>query len=324
MLYPLTFRTIFKEKIWGGQKIKTVLGKDYGNLSNCGETWEISGVEGEVSVVSTGALDGQTLPELISEFKGELLGHSVYQKYGTQFPLLIKFIDANQDLSIQVHPNDELARNRHNSFGKTEMWYAVQADEGASLISGFNKEVDKREYLEKFESGKLMDILNKELVQTGDVFFLPAGRVHTIGEGLLIAEIQQTSDITYRIYDFDRVDSEGNKRELHVDQAVDAIDYSFYPDYKTRYEKVPNGRAQLIKCPYFATNKLTLNKDFFCDQRALDSFVIYMCLDGAGDFKYEDQKVPFTKGDVFLFPNALSEYEISPSDHATLLESYIE
>jgi len=203
-LYPLKFKTIFKDKIWGGQKIKTILNKDFGKLPNCGETWEISGVEGNISEVSEGELEGQSLTELIRIYKSDLVGFNIYKKYKDEFPLLIKFIDATEDLSIQVHPGDNLAKKRHNSFGKTEMWYVLQADEGASLIAGFNKELTKESYKEYFESGNLDEILNREIVTKDDVFFLPAGRVHTIGKGIMIAEIQQTSDITYRIYDFNR------------------------------------------------------------------------------------------------------------------------
>src|SRR3984885_636590 len=190
-LYPLKFKSIFKDKIWGGQKIKTYLNKDFGSLPNCGETWEISGVKSDVSVVADGPLKGKRLDNLLEEYKDELVGKKVYAHFGNIFPLLIKFIDANEDLSIQVHPNDSLAKKRHNSFGKTEMWYVVQADPGSTLIAGFNKELTEQEYLDKFNSGHLTDILNKEDLQAGDVFFLPAGRVHTIGKGLLIAEIQQ-------------------------------------------------------------------------------------------------------------------------------------
>src|SRR5471030_2172098 len=253
-LYPLKFRTIFKDKILGGQKIKTYLHKDFGSLPNCGETWEISGVKSDVSVVANGELEGKSLAELLEKYKDELVGKKVYNHFGNIFPLLIKFIDANEDLSIQVHPDDELAKKRHNSFGKTEMWYVVEADPGSTLIAGLSKELTEQEYLDKFNSGHLTDILNKEDVKAGDVFFLPAGRVHTIGKGLLLAEVQQTSDITYRIYDFDRVDDKGNKRELHTEEALAAIDYKQYPDYKTEYTPVKNEDVHLVSCPYFTTN----------------------------------------------------------------------
>ena len=240
MLKPLKFRTIFKDKIWGGNKIKTILNKDFSPLPNCGETWEISGVEGNVSVVAEGEYAGKSLVELIDKYTDKLIGKKLYKKFHDQFPLLIKFIDANDDLSIQVHPDDKLARKRHNSFGKTEMWYVIQADPGAKLNAGFNRKVDKETYLHHLQNNTLEEILNFEEVRAGDVFFLPAGRVHYIGKGICLAEIQQTSDITYRIYDFDRRDDKGNLRELHTDLALDAIDFNFYENYKTRYTPKKN------------------------------------------------------------------------------------
>src|ERR1700742_839597 len=291
-LYPLKFKTIYKDKIWGGQKIKTYLQKDFGNLPNCGETWEISGVKSDVSVVADGDLQDRSLADLLEEYKDQLVGKKVYDHFGNIFPLLVKFIDANEDLSIQVHPDDKLAKERHNSFGKTEMWYVVEADPGATLIAGFNKELTEQEYLDKFNSGHLTDILNKENVKAGDVFFLPAGRVHTIGKGLLIAEIQQTSDITYRIYDFDRVDDKGNKRELHVEEALAAIDYKHYPEYKTQYQSHQNKTVKLVSCPYFTTNLLDATKDAEKDYSNLDSFVIYVCLEGELVVKYNGGEYP--------------------------------
>ena len=286
-LYPLKFKTIYKDKIWGGQKIKTYLHKDFGSLPNCGETWEISGVKSDVSVVANGDLEGESLAVLLEKYKDELVGKKVYDHFGNIFPLLVKFIDANEDLSIQVHPDDELAKKRHNSFGKTEMWYVIEADPGATLIAGFNKELTEQEYVDKFNSGHLTDVLNKEDVAAGDVFFLPAGRVHTIGKGLLIAEIQQTSDITYRIYDFDRLDDKGNKRELHTEEALAAIDYKHYPEYKTSYEPQMNQTVKLVSCPYFTTNLLDFTESTTKDYSNLDSFVIYVCVDGGFTVKYD-------------------------------------
>ena len=231
-LYPLKFKTIYKDKIWGGQKIRTLLKKDFGNLPNCGETWEISGVKGNVSVVREGSLQGQNLEFLLNEYKENLVGEKVYKTYGNEFPLLVKFIDSNDDLSVQVHPYDALAKKRHSSFGKTEMWYIFQADVNATLNSGFNRPLTREQYLDYFNNGKLMDILNIEKVQADDVYFLPAGRVHYIGKGCLLAEIQQSSDITYRIYDFDRKDDKGNTRELHTEQSIDAIDFTYHKNYK--------------------------------------------------------------------------------------------
>ena len=322
-LYPLKFSTIYKDKIWGGNKINTVLGKEYAPLPNCGETWEVSGVEGNISVVDGGSLDGKDLKSLIQEYKGELVGKRVFHKYADDFPLLIKFIDANDDLSIQVHPDDELAKQRHNSFGKTEMWYVMQADEGSTLISGFNKKLTKDEYLEAFNGGKLTDILNREDVLTDDVFFLPAGRVHTIGKGLMIAEIQQTSDITYRIYDFDRKDAEGNTRELHVEEALDAIDYDFYPEYKTNYTDQPNSAVKLVKSDYFETNKIVLDSELDRDFSSLDSFVIYICLEGEGTIEFEGGETSLKMGDSILVPASINKYKLKASPNIKLLETYV-
>ena len=322
-LYPLKFKTIFKDKIWGGEKIKTYLGKDFYPLPNCGETWEISGVKSDVSVVANGPLTGTTLANLLETEKENLVGKKVYQRFGNEFPLLVKFIDANDDLSIQVHPDDELAKKRHNSFGKTEMWYVIQADKGSSLISGFNQKVDKELYLKKFNAGKLADILNKEEVKADEVFFLPAGRVHTIGKGLLIAEIQQTSDITYRIYDFDRVDDKGNKRELHTEEALDAIDYNFYQDIKTNYERGKNKVVELVECPYFTTNVLDYTKNTHRDYTSIDSFVIHVCLEGSYVLNYGVEELPVNMGDCILIPATTDKVEISTTQGFKILESYI-
>jgi mannose-6-phosphate isomerase len=324
MLYPLLFKTIFKDKIWGGEKIRTILGKDYSPLPNCGETWEISGVKGNISVVSEGALQGKDLVSLINEFKGKLVGEKVYQKFGNEFPLLIKFIDANDDLSIQVHPDDKLAKERHDSFGKTEMWYILQADKGARLNSGFNKEINEEVYLQHLRNNTLDQILNFETVQTGDVFFLPAGRVHYIGRGVFLAEIQQTSDITYRIYDFDRTDDQGNKRELHTDQALAAIDYNYYGEYKTSYKAQKNQSSELVRCPYFTTNLLELDGPVSKDYQALDSFVIYICLEGEVSIDYGHGTVKIKKGDSALLPAALKTVLLSPTSSAKLLEVYVD
>jgi mannose-6-phosphate isomerase len=322
-LYPLKFKTIYKDKIWGGQKIRTYLHKDFCDLPNCGETWEVSGVKSDVSVVAEGALAGQSLAGLLEQYKGDLVGEAVYERFGNIFPLLVKFIDANDDLSIQVHPNDELAKKRHNSFGKTEMWYVIEADPGSSLIAGFNQEVTQEVYVDKLNSGHLTDILNREDVEAGDVFFLPAGRVHTIGKGLLIAEIQQTSDITYRIYDFDRVDDKGNKRELHTEEALAAIDYKLYPEYKTKYQPQQNEPVKLVECPYFTTNVLDYTENVSRDYSALDSFVIHVCLEGAYEIKHGGKIYALKMGECVVLPNAIKSVELSTTTGFKILESYI-
>ena len=323
MLYPLKFHPIFKDKIWGGKKIQSILKKDFSPLDNCGESWEISGVPNNGSIIKNGLLSGQSLNQVIKEFKGQLLGENVYEKFQSDFPLLIKFIDANDDLSIQVHPDDKLAWERHQSFGKTEMWYIIQADENAELIAGFNQKMDKNAYLESFKNGTLMDVLNKEKAEEGDVFFIPAGRIHTIGKGLLLAEIQQSSDITYRIYDFDRKDRNGNTRELHIDEALDAIDYKFYPEYKTNYDDKIDQPIEIVKSAYFTTNKLILNSKIYRDIRSLDSFVIYICLQGEGHIEHNDTRTHIGMGEVLLMPAELNQYSLIPNDQIKLLETYI-
>ncbi len=323
-LYPLKFKTIFKDKIWGGSKIKTYLNKDFGSLPNCGETWEISGVKGNVSVVANGTLKDQTLADIIITYKESLLGKHVYERFGEEFPLLIKFIDANEDLSIQVHPNDELAKIRHNSFGKTEMWYVLQADEGATLISGFSQKVNENSYLEKLNSGNINDILNKESVKAGDVFFLPAGRVHTIGKGLLIAEIQQTSDITYRIYDFDRVDDKGQKRELHTQQALAAIDYNVYSNYKSEYAKAANQASEIVSCEYFKTNFIELSETVKRNYEHLDTFKILICVDGSFELIANNESININLGECVLIPASIKEIELKTEAGAKILETYID
>ena len=323
MLYPLKFHPIFKDKIWGGKKIHSVLKKDFSPLDNCGESWEISGVPENESRIKYGHLTGMTLNQAIEEFKDRLLGQKVYEKFHNEFPLLIKFIDANDDLSIQVHPGDDLAWERHKSFGKTEMWYIIQADENAELIAGFNREMDKNAYMDHFRKGALMDVLNKEKVNAGDVYFIPAGRIHTIGKGLLLAEIQQSSDVTYRIYDFDRKDSNGNTRELHVEEALDAIDYRFYPEYRSKYDENTGQLVEIVRSTYFTTNKLSLKSNLNRDTKSYDSFVIYICLEGQGHIEHNDIRTRIGMGEVLLIPAEIDKYSLMPEGHLKLLETYI-
>lgn len=320
----MKFAPIYKDKIWGGNKIRTVLNKDFGVLPNCGESWELSGVEGNVSEVSNGFLAGNTLEELIEVYMGDLVGDHIFDNFGIEFPLLIKFIDANDNLSIQVHPDDELSKKRHNAFGKTEMWYVIQADPDSKLQSGFNQQVNQEEYLEKLEKNELTDILNFEEVAAGDVYFIPAGRVHAIGKGILLAEIQQTSDITYRIYDYDRRDDEGNPRELHTELALDAIDFTLFPEYKSSYESKLNESVELAKCKYFTTNVLELNKAIEKDYNQLDSFVIYICLEGELQIETESGSETVQKGETILIPAAIESVQLNPTTASVkLLEVYI-
>jgi mannose-6-phosphate isomerase len=321
-LYPIKFKAVLKDRIWGGNKLKTLLGKE-GKCSTCGESWELSAVQGDVSVVSNGFLKGNNLEEIIEIYMGDLVGDAVYERFGVEFPLLIKFIDAADDLSIQVHPDDELARERHDSYGKTEMWVVMQAENGAKLISGFNKKVTKEEYLKNLEAKTLKNILNSEEVKSGDVFFIPAGRVHAIGSGILLAEIQQTSDVTYRIYDWDRTDASGKSRELHTELALDAIDYNHYPQYKTIYEDKLNKTVNVADCPYFTTNIIKFDTAVTKDYNFIDSFVIYICTKGKVEIRHENGTESIHTGETILIPAALKELELVPLEASELLEVYI-
>ncbi len=325
-LYPLKFAPICKEKIWGGDKIRSVLNKKIGNIPNCGESWEISGVPAETSVVSNGFLKGNHLDELIEIYMGDLVGEKIYEKFGTEFPLLIKFIDALDKLSIQVHPNDELAEERHKAYGKTEMWYVIQADKGAQLITGFNRSVSREEYLKLFNSGRLEEILNYEEVKPGDAFFIPAGLIHAIGGGILLAEIQQTSDVTYRIFDFNRVDENGHQRELHTELALDAIDFTLGADNRLIYKSIENTPSLLAQCNYFTTNMLPLSGKVERDFAEKDTFVIYMCLEGSYSFIWEEGKLDIHKGETILAPALINNFSLEPKNGSItrLLEIYID
>ncbi len=323
-LYPLKFIPILKEKIWGGDKLKRLLDKEVNTKAKIGESWEISGVEENVSIVSNGFLSGNSLNELIEIYMGDIVGDAIYEKFGEEFPVLIKFIDASDDLSIQVHPDDVIAQKRHNAYGKTEMWYILQADEGAELISGFAKETTKQAYLTALNSGTLKDLLNVEKVTPGDVFFIPPGRVHAIGKGVLLTEIQQTSDITYRIYDWGRTDSNGNPRELHTDLALDAIDFKAYTKYKTDYTFTVNKTSNILKCPYFTTNILSFNQPVEKDYNLLDSFVIYICIEGSFKIEYyKSEIVEINFGESVLLPAILKNVRLIPNNNCKLLEVYI-
>ncbi len=323
-LYPLKFKPIYKEKIWGGKKINTILNKNISNLKNCGESWEISGVDGDISVVENGFLKDNNLQEIVEVYMGDIVGDKIFEQFGHEFPLLIKFIDAHDNLSVQVHPNDELAEERHYANGKTEMWYIISAEKNAQLISGFNKEINKEIYLKHLKNNTLTKILNFENVKTGDVFFIPAGRVHATGNGILLSEIQQTSDVTYRIFDWNRKNSNGKSRELHTDMALDALDFTHYKDYKTKYTKKINESSNLINCQYFTTNIIEFDKEIEKDYNLLDSFVIYMCLEGSYSIRYnENNEIKIIKGETVLLPAVLENILLIPSEQTKLLEVYI-
>lgn len=317
-LYPLQFEPILKERIWGGTKLKTVLNKPI--VSDItGESWEISTVEGDVSIVANGFLSGKSLNELIDSAPEAILGTEVYKRFGKQFPLLFKYLDAREDLSIQVHPNDELAKKRHNSFGKTEMWYVMQADEGSKIIVGFKENSNAKKYLENLKNKTLLSILDDIKVQKGDVFFLETGTVHAIGAGLVIAEIQQTSDITYRLYDFERKDAAGNERELHIDLALDAINYNKVDTHK-KYDRTLNQSNTVVDCPYFTTNFIPLDGKISVNKTG-NTFTTYMCVDGSFELEYDGVKYPYKKGDTILIPASLKTFDLNGK--ASILEIYI-
>jgi mannose-6-phosphate isomerase len=322
-LYPLKFTPILKDKIWGGSKIKDILGINFAPLPNCGEVWVLSGVEGNISVVSNGFLAGNELNELIEIYMGDLLGDTIYEKFGCEFPVLIKFIDANDYLSVQVHPDDELAAKRNIGYGKSEMWYILQADEDAELISGFNCKLTKEDYKKHLENKTLKQILNVEKVKKDEVYNIPAGRIHALGPGILLAEIQQTSDTTYRIYDWDRLDDKGNPRQLHIDEALDAIDFNNYESYKTIYRNQLNKTVNLLETPNFTTNLLKLDKALEKDYEELDSFVIFICSEGRGELQYGSETINFKKGECILIPATLKKIRILPKEEIKLLEVYI-
>ena len=319
-LYPLKFQPILKEKIWGGQKLKTILNKD-SDSPKTGESWEISDVEGDASVVINGKLKGQSLKHLLETYKSGLIGAKNYNVFGNKFPLLIKFIDAKEDLSIQLHPNDELAKKRHNSFGKTEMWYVMQADKDAKLIVGFNQKMTSETYLKNLEDKTLPEILNFDTVKEGDTYFIEVGRVHAIGAGVMLAEIQQTSDITYRVYDWDRVDDNGNERELHNDLAIDAFNFDMENNFRVGYSKEDNKSNKMVSCPYFTTNFIHLEGKTE-KQNSIDSFIIYICVDGIVDIQFAKGVETISKGETILIPAALKDFSLI-SNKAKLLEVYV-
>ena len=319
-LYPLKFYPILKEKIWGGKKLNQLLNKS-SNSPNVGESWEISDVEGNTSIISNGNLKGQSLKDVLTHYKAILIGGKNYKQFGEQFPLLIKFIDAKEDLSIQLHPNDELAAKRHNSFGKTEMWYVLQADEDANLIVGFNQDMTGEKYLKHLENKTLTEILNFDKVKIGDTYFIEVGRVHAIGAGVLLAEIQQTSDITYRVYDWDRVDDDGNERELHNDLAIDAFNFNMPDNFRVAYNKEENASNKMVSCPYFTTNYLKVTEPIN-KHNNFDSFIIYICVEGEAHIRTNAIIETIKKGETILIPAAINNYEIT-SKNATLLEVYV-
>ena len=320
-LYPLKFQPILKNKIWGGQKLQQLLNKPT-TATDAGESWEISDVEGDTSLVANGPLKGTSLKSLMETYTSDLMGAKNFSEFGTKFPLLIKFIDAKEDLSVQLHPNDQLAKERHNSFGKTEMWYVLQANPDSNLIVGFNQDMTQELYVKHLEDKTLQSILNFDAVKAGDTYFIEVGRIHAIGAGVLLAEIQQTSDITYRVYDWDRVDADGNERELHNDIALEAFDFDMPENYRVQYSQELNVSTELVSCPYFTTNVLEVTETI-SKNNTHDSFMIYMCVEGNASLEVDGALTEISIGETVLIPASIETFSIS-SNHAKLLEVYIE
>lgn len=309
---PLKFHPILKQTLWGGERIIPYKELASG-LSRVGESWELSGMPGSESVVAEGPWAGSTLSELIGRFGAELLGKANYARFGQEFPLLVKFIDAREDLSIQVHPDDELARKRHGKSGKCEMWYVLEAEPGASLLTGFSRPIAPAEYERRVADNTLTDVLNRQAIAPGDVFYLPAGRVHSIGKGSFIVEIQQSSDITYRIYDFDRRDAAGNTRELHTELAREAIDFESSENSRITYAPENNQEVRLVTTPYFTTSLYTLTARTRCDWSATDSFVAIILLQGSGSLTdNEGNRIDIRQGETWLLPASTQWIEITP------------
>ena len=323
-LYPLKFLPLYKNVIWGGNRLRDY-GFNYEPLPNCGELWALSSVEGRESVIANGFLAENTLNEAIEVYMGDLVGEKVYNRFGTEFPLLVKVIDAAQDLSIQVHPDDNLAQRRGMPRGKTEMWYVMQADAGAKLISGFRRDTTPEEYRAALAAGKLESLLHAEAPEAGDVYFIPAGRVHALGKGLMVAEIQQTSDCTYRIYDYNRVDKDGKQRQLHTEEAMDAIDFGGIQGHaRTRYQAHMNETVTVADCPYFTTRLIAFDTPIRKNLEEVESFVLYFCVEGLAAVKSMETIVPLHTGECVLVPAVADSVELFCEGPAKLLEVTID
>jgi mannose-6-phosphate isomerase len=322
-LYPLKFEPILKEKIWGGDSLARYYGKQTGGLKNIGESWELSAVSDNLSVISNGFLAGNNIEEIIEVYMGDITGESVFEKFGNEFPLLIKLIEARDDLSVQVHPGNELAKERHKAYGKTEMWYILQSEKDAKIYTGFSKAVTRDSYINALKNNSIPDIMNIEIADPGDTFFTPAGRIHAIGAGIVLAEIQQTSDITYRIYDWGRKDDKGKSRELHTDLALEAIDFNAAGKSKIKKVLQKNILENLIRCEFFDTNIIQFNEHITRDYTLIDSFVVYICTEGGFLITLEDKSEKIVKGETVLIPAMIGDVVLVPEPEATILEIYI-
>jgi len=322
-LYPLKFEPVLKEKIWGGSALVSRFNKKPTGSLHIGESWELSGVEENQSIITNGFLAGNDIEELIEVYMGDITGDAVFEKFGSEFPLLIKFIEAREDLSIQVHPDNALAKERHQAYGKTEMWYILESEKNSKIYTGFKDGVTKEMYKESVINKNLSDLLNVENPEAGDTFFIPAGRIHAIGAGTVLVEIQQTSDITYRIFDWNRKSSGNETRELHTDLALDAIDFTTTGKNKIRKEPQLNETVNLINCEFFNTNLIRMNESIKKEYHFIDSFVIYICTEGEFLIHWDNDSDKISKGETVLLPAMIKEVTLEPVGKAQLLEIYI-
>jgi mannose-6-phosphate isomerase len=324
MLYPIKFIPEIKEKVWGGKKLKTILNKKL-TTDYAGESWELSGFKDQKSIVLNGFLKGKSISELIVEYKESFLGKEIYTIFRDHFPLLVKFIDAADDLSVQVHPNDDFAKQNHGENGKNEIWYIIEAENNAELVLGLNKTLTKSEYLKSVETKELKDRLNHVKIKKGDVVFIPAGRIHAIMKGVLLAEIQQTSDLTYRIYDWDRKDLNGQYRPLHNDLAAEVVDLDLRTNLITNYELIKNQSVNLIRNKFFTINIMDSNEGIIKDYSEIQSFVILMNVEGNAHLVSKgNDRTEFDVGDTILLPACLKSIEIVPDEKCKFLEIYLE
>jgi len=321
-LYPLKFIPILKDKIWGGEKIAQLQISDTAT-EKTGEAWILSGVENNETIVANGFLAENSINELIEIYMAELIGEKNFETFGTEFPLLYKVIDANDDLSIQVHPNDEIALERHDCSGKSEMWYIMNAEKNAKIIMGFNQDMNQPKFLKALENKAVLDILAEQNVRIGDAYYIPSGCIHSIRKGVLLAEIQQTSDITYRVWDWNRTDEQGNQRKLHVEEALETLDYNARNDGATRSQGIINGTSSLIKTPHFHTNEIALTQGVEKDYSDLDSFVTLLCVKGQGSVVANEISVEIKTGEIILIPATIEKIQIFPVNSMRLLETYI-
>ena len=326
MLYPFLFQPNLHPVVWGGHRLQPYKGLETSD-EPIGESWEVSAVPNSTSVISNGAFAGRDLVSVIAEYPEEILGKAVNEKYQGVFPLLAKFIDAKRDLSIQVHPNDEMAQRMHGKMGKSEMWYIIKADEGSHLYAGFKKEISPEEYHRRIADGTIPEVLADHTVRTGDVFYLPAGRVHAICGGILLAEIQQSSDITYRIYDYNRPGMDGKPRELHSELAAQALDFRVEKNYRTEYVETDNRAIQIIDSPYFDVRVMDITDSFHRNLMKYDSFIISMCIQGDCRIRIRQtgDEILLKEGNSTLIPAAIADYDVIPlNGRARILDAFID